>query len=48
MLSFIKNNKKIVSRNYHGLTGGQVIYEKLKEKNVSDVFMYTGCNNAFN
>ena len=29
-------------RNYHGLTGGQVIYNKLLEHNVKDVFMYTG------
>ena len=29
-------------RRYHGLTGGQVIYQKLLEKNVKDVFLYTG------
>lgn len=29
-------------RKYHNLTGGQVIYKKLLEHNVNDVFLYTG------
>ena len=29
-------------RGYHNLTGGQVIYKKLLEHNVNDVFLYTG------
>jgi acetolactate synthase-1/2/3 large subunit len=30
------------SRLYHGLTGGQIIYNKLREKNVKDVWISTG------
>jgi len=35
--------KSIFNKNkYNGLTGGQVIYRKLLENNVNDVFFYTG------
>ena len=37
-----KANPLSIRRRYHGLTGGQVIYQKLVEKNVKDVFFYTG------
>ena len=36
------SNPFLVRRRYHGLTGGQVIYQKLLEKKVKDVFFYTG------
>ena len=29
-------------RNYHGLTGGQIIYRKLLDNNVKDAFIYSG------
>jgi acetolactate synthase-1/2/3 large subunit len=31
-----------LSRNYNNLSGGEVIYKKLQENNVKDVFLYTG------
>jgi len=36
------NRLKKLSRLYSGLTGGEVIYQKLKENKVQDVFLYTG------
>ena len=42
-------NSLSVRRRYHGLTGGQVIYQKLLEKNVKDVFfLYRWSSNAIN
>ena len=35
-------NKTGYLRKYHNLTGGQVIYQKLLEHQVNDVFLYTG------
>ena len=35
-------NKTGYLRKYHNLTGGQVIYQKLLEHQVKDVFLYTG------
>ena len=32
----------ILFRTYHGLTGGQIVYKKLKENNVKDVWISTG------
>lgn len=36
------NHLRKFKRLYSGLTGGEVIYQKLKENNVNDVFLYTG------
>ena len=41
-------NKTGYLRKYHNLTGGQVIYQKLLEHNVDDVFIYRWCCNAIN
>lgn len=40
----IKNLTKSTNliRNYHGQTGGQIVYHKLKENNVKDVWISTG------
>tara|TARA_B100001093_G_scaffold519677_1_gene609799 strand:+ start:1739 stop:3526 length:1788 start_codon:yes stop_codon:yes gene_type:complete len=35
-------NLKKISRFYSGMTGGQIIYQKLKQKNVKDVWISTG------
>ena len=32
----------VLFRKYHGLTGGQIVYKKLKENNVKDVWISTG------
>ena len=37
---FTKSNKNLLK--YNNLTGGQVIYSKLLDHNVKDVFLYTG------
>ena len=38
----IKNFAKNFKRSYHGLTGGEIIYKKLLENKVSDVWLSTG------
>ena len=42
MIKSIFTKSRRIVRNYHSLSGGRVIYEKLIENNVTDVFLYTG------
>jgi acetolactate synthase I/II/III large subunit len=46
MLRFTFSQKivtnSVLYRSYHGLTGGQIVYKKLKENNVKDVWISTG------
>ena len=46
MLRFALSRKIVTNglllRGYHGLTGGQIVYKKLKENNIKDVWISTG------
>ena len=39
---YIKKTVNILCRNNHNITGSQIIYNKLLENDVKDVFMYSG------